>query len=215
MKNLIVLFSLCIYLSSCVAPTQVTSSETYKSDSFSAREIADVGMAVLPVTAGADLEGFRRPFGDELNRVSSGLFKNVISWNETMSKLNEMNLVEDYQRLIQTYNETSILDKKITQKIADGLGVKYLLYVRLAPPDNSQSVGYNAISGDTYVSEKRTVAAYGKIWDKEGDVEWEGIVNAVAVSGAYTYVKDDNATQAQKAANALARRIAGLDPEKL
>ncbi len=168
------------------------------------------GFAILPVTAGADLEGYRRPFGDKLNQTATGIFKNVIPWDSTMLLLNQAEMVQDYQQLIKTYNETAILDQSITRKLTETLQVEYLLYVRLGQPEQSRDVGYNYLTGGISSTETQAVSAFAKIWQSDGDVAWEGSATAKAVSGDYTYIAENHQQQAEKVADALIRAIAGV-----
>lgn len=172
------------------------------------------GFAILPVTAGADLEGYRRPFGDKLNQTATGIFKQVIPWDSTMQILNAAEMVQDYQQLIKTYNETAIVDQSVTKKLTEALGVEYLLYVRLGQPEQSKDVGYNYLTGGVSTTETKAVSAYAKIWQSDGDVAWEGSATAKAVSGSYTYIAENHQQQAEKVAEALIRAIAGVNFDK-
>lgn len=204
------LFLLLIFLQSCAVSSTVSAGATYQNESFSPRELDRAGFAILPVTAGADLEGYRRPFGDKLNWVATGIFKNVIPWDSTMQILNKAGMVQDYQQLIKTYNETAILDQSVTKKLTETLGVAYLLYVKLGAPEQSQDVGYNYLTGGVSTTQTRAVSAYAKIWQSDGDVAWEGSSTAKAVAGNYSYIAENYQQQAEKAAEALIRAIAGV-----
>ena len=211
--NLIMVLSLMAGLSllqSCAVSSTVSAGSTYQNDTFSPRRMDQAGFAILPVTAGADLEGYRRPFGDKLNQTATGLFKNVIPWDSTMLLLNQADMVQDYQQLIKTYNETAILDQSITRKLTETLQVEYLLYVRLGQPEQSRDVGYNYLTGGISSTETQAVSAFAKIWQSDGDVAWEGSATAKAVSGDYTYIAENHQQQAEKVADALIRAIAGV-----
>lgn len=207
---LFILLSISLFLSSCAVSSKVSTTETYKADYFSPAAINSEGLAILPITAGADLEGYRRPFGDVLNQSMDGLFENITGWNQTMQRLNTSGLVADYQSAIQAYNETAILDQSVMQKMTKALGVRYLLYVRLSPPESSSRTRYSALAGTTYNEQSQAVMAYAKIWDQNGDVVWEGSSKTTAVSGAYSYIEDSIADQCKKTAQGLAKRIRGI-----
>jgi len=197
-------------LFSCAVTSKVSTAETYRADDFSPERINERGMAILPITAGADLEGYRRPFGDELNTSVDGLFEGVVGWNKTMEILNQADLVSEYQAAIQAYNETAILDQSVMRKMTEALDVQYLLYVRLSPPESTSQARYNALAGTAYTEQTQAVFAYAKIWDRGGDVVWEGSSEAKAVSGAYSYIDESIAEQCNKTAKGLARRLRGL-----
>jgi len=213
LKKLLFLTVLMSMLYSCAVSSKVSTAETYRAADFSPAKMEEAGMAILPVTAGADLEGYRRPFGDELNRVAASTFEGVVPWDRTMNLLNEKGLVKEYQEAVQAYNETAILDKSITRQMADALGVRYLLYVRLAPPESSSDMRYDYVSGGAYQQQTKAVFAYAKVWDAQGDIVWEGSSEARAVSGAYSYINESIQEQCEKTANALVKRLAGLPVE--
>ena len=195
---------------SCAVTSKVSTAETYRADGFSPEQINERGLAILPITAGADLEGYRRPFGDALNQSIDGLFEGVIGWSETMETLNQAGLVGEYQTAIRAYNETAILDQLVMRNMTEALDVQYLLYVRLSPPEASSKARYNALAGTAYTEETQAVFAYAKIWDRSGDVVWEGSSEAKAVSGAYSYIDESIPEQCDKTAKGLARRLRGL-----
>ncbi len=197
-------------LQSCAVSSKVSAGSSYQNETFSPSELDRTGFAILPVTAGDGQEGYRRPFGDKLNRTASNLFKNVIPWDSTMQILNQAESVQDYQKLIKMYNETAILDQSITKKLSETLGVEYLLYVRLGQPEQTRSSGYNYLSGGVSTTETQSVSAFAKIWQSNGDVAWEGSATARAVSGDYTYIAENYQQQAEKVADALIRAVAGM-----
>jgi hypothetical protein len=131
-----------------------------------------------------------------------------------MQILNAAEMVQDYQQLIKTYNETAIVDQSVTKKLTEALGVEYLLYVRLGQPEQSKDVGYNYLTGGVSTTETKAVSAYAKIWQSDGDVAWEGSATAKAVSGSYTYIAENHQQQAEKVAEALIRAIAGVNFDK-
>lgn len=125
-----------------------------------------------------------------------------------MEILNNAGLVSEYQAAIRAYNETAILDQSVMRKMTEALNVQYLLYVRLSPPENTSRTVYSA--GSAVNVETRAVFASAKIWDRGGDVVWEGNSEAKAVGGAYSYIDESIAERCEKTAKGLGMRLRGL-----
>src|SRR5699024_6352265 len=117
----------------CAASINTTSKVSYSKASFTDQSMEEDGVALLPITAGAGLEGYRRPFGNALNSYSDSLGGDItyFGWQESMNKLNDAGLADEYNEAISNYKETSIIDKNTLNKMGGAIGIRYLMYIQL------------------------------------------------------------------------------------
>jgi len=203
-------------LVSCVAKMQDVSTVTYAKVGFDRESLKTSGVAILPISAGEGIEGYRRPFGDAVN-ISLGTLGGEISclkWQETIDLLNQHDLASRYQEAIIRYKDTSIIDKNLIIDMGRSLGVRYFLFIELQPFQNDSQLKPSLLSDGFYTQETKGVQAIGQLWDSEdGDVVWEGIGGAKAQSGELSYIKTHNPEEYSKmAADGLVRQLLGLRP---
>ena len=163
--------------SGCAAPIQNTSKLQYLAPEFKQGSLAEGGLSLLPVVAGAGQEGLRRPLGDKLNkylgnRLPEGKFIGNLG---TMDLINNAGLTENYSRLIEDYNRSAILNKASLIKIGEAIGVEYLLYVKLLEQSRTGGVARAVLSNSIIETEEIRINIFGQVWScVMGDVVWEG-----------------------------------------
>lgn len=200
----------------CAASVETVNQETYRQPEFNEQALREGGIAILPVVAGQGIEGFRRPFGRALNKTARGLLGagNVMAWQETMDELNKHGATSAYNEIVSTYQQTSILNRSLVQKMGEACGRRYFLFVRLGSPiDDSQRAASDINEGSTYEQRVIGVEAVGQVWDAaNGDIVWEGTgASWVMKTQEIEYIKDaDINTYGRNAAQALVRGIFGL-----
>lgn len=201
-------------LAACAAKPQIRGHSSYASSKFNRATIETHHLALLPIVAGAGVEGYRRPFGDAINQTAAELLPegSFLAWQETMDLLNDAGLVESYQEAISAYASTSIVPRRLIQRMSDATGAKYFMYVSLNPPishtQQRLSVWGSGLATETHVG----VSANGLVWAASGDVVWEGSGTSEisASSDAFQTVPDqerDLAVHSRRAANALFRAM--------
>lgn len=198
----------------CVAPVVDTSKVTYVKPGFGPVELSAGGLAILPVTAGSNVEGYRRPFGAALNHTADSLSRgeiDILPWEKTMDQLNQHDLAGRYQDALIRYKQTAIIDKKLVQEMAKALGLRYFLFVELMPFEQDAQLRPNALTGGVYTQESLGVQAIGQVWDAvEGDVVWEGVGGAKTTSSELTYIEDRSVeAYSGMAANGLMSQVFG------
>lgn len=187
---------------SCAVTSMVQKNVTYVSPNFTKSSLNNMGLALLPIVAGSGVEGYRRPFGEAMNLVGDSILTNFMTWNVTLDKINNANLVSEYNSAIQAYQETGIIDRTILQKLSSATETNYFFFVKLSPPTSNTKLTYG-FSGLT-TTETKSVSAFGLIWSaSDGDVVWEGNSNANVTTGDYTYTKETDMDRAIKVAKAL------------
>ena len=197
-------FLLLLGLSSCAVSSKVDRNVSYVASDFSVSDIHRDGLALLPVVAGSGVEGYRRPFGEAMNQTGDSLITHFMKWNETMANLNDNDLVSEYNRAIQAYQETGIFDRRVLHQMSEATGKNFFFYVRLAPPTAERDVSYNAFTGGVSRTETKSVSAYALLWSaSKGDVVWEGVATAEVKTDGYTYTDESDMDRAVMVARAL------------
>lgn len=192
----------------CAAVIYDKSSVQYIKDDFSSDDLYNGGLAILPVVSGQGQEGYRRPFGEALNRGINTMLPRLhfLPWQQTMNILNQHGLVEDYQKAILSYRETAILDKNLILKIGEALDLRYLLFVSLEEFHKTSQTDYNILVG-FHTTKTARINGFAQIWDcTNGDIVWEGIGLAESKGGDLTYEKDYT-EYAKIAANGLVKLL--------
>ena len=211
MKRLSVIFVVIVsvWISGCAAPPQVSGITSYSDSKFNQSSIKQNRIAILPVVAGSGVEGYRRPFANALNDAARMTLPSTsfVEWRETMEVLNEADLVDQYQQAITAYASTSIISRSLVQLMSDALQADYFLYVQLQPPVRTSTAYYNAFSGSA-IRENIGVTAIGQVWNKSGDVVWEGAGTSEVSSDSanLTYIAEEDkdlTAHSQRAAQAL------------
>lgn len=201
----------------CAAKSQTNGTTSYSASNFGKEQIESGGIAILPVVAGAGVEGYRRPFANAINESAKenlvpGAF---VSWRDTMNLLNEADLVEEYQDAISAYASTSIIPRNLIEKMSEATGTQYFLFVSLNPPVSSTRDTYSALSSAGAIETNIGVSANGQVWNTNGDVVWEGSGSSEvsARSDNFQVVSEEDkdlAIHSQRAADALFDSVVGM-----
>lgn len=174
---------------SCAAPIQNLTKTQYLNQTFSSSVLQNGGLALLPITAGAGQEGYRRPLGDSLNSHLSHSLPNgkTIKRQNSMDLLNQHDKVTAYQELIEAYSKTSILNREKVKELRSALGVRFALYCSLQDFSEVSKTSYNVFSG-LQSTTTASVIAQCLIFDLEtGDVMQEIIGQAKSTADEYSY----------------------------
>lgn len=208
-------------VSACAPAPLIKGQASYVGPAFDQTQVRQGGVALLPVVAGMGVEGYRRPFGDAMNAAAAALLPtgSFLTWQETMQRLNEADLVEDYQQAIAAYASTSMVPRRLVQSMATATGANSFLYVALNPPvsktNRRPSVWGGSMATDTHVG----ISASGQVWSAVGDVVWEGIGSSEvrASTDAFQLVPEAERSldlHSQRAANALIRAVLGMPAQQ-
>ncbi len=214
MYRIISLLVLAVLLSGCAATAYQRGDVTYHSDGFDSDALRDGGLAILPVVAGQGVEGFRRPFGDAVNSLVDERSQDmdVMTWQETMERINSGDLARTYNNAVVTYRETSIIDRALVRDLGAATGLRYLLFLQLDPPRNESELRGGVLASGLYEYETIGVSAHAQVWDAAtGDVVWEGYGEAgVTETNEYVVIKDsdrDPNTHSGKVAEEIVQRL--------
>ncbi|MDZ7773018.1 MAG: hypothetical protein U5K31_09830 [Balneolaceae bacterium] len=187
--------AIALFLTGCMATIQNATEVSYTSPDYSSEQLKEDGLAILPITAGSGLEGYRRPFGNWINHyvdsVGNREFK-YSDWQTTMSELNDAGLSDDYNEAISSYRQTSVLDQSFLSELQSEVGPRFYLYIQLGNFEQTSNTEYNIFSG-LETTRTNEVNAYAQIWDAQtGDVVWEALSEATASSNSDFVALSDN-----------------------
>jgi hypothetical protein len=141
-------------------------------------------LAILPVSTGEGLEGFRRLIADSLTAALRHAHKGllVVPADSTLARLNAAGMADSYAQMIRDYVQTSILDKHTLARLADAAGSRHLLYVR-ASYGEGQSVSGNFMTGYS-TQRNQDLTLFVHVWDgARGDVVWEATARSKVSAG--------------------------------
>lgn len=143
-------------------------------------------LAILPVSSGDGLEGFRRMISDSLFAILGRERREIVLLPDetTLARINRAGLTNQYATAIRDYQQTSVLTRTTIDSMSRAIGTRYLLYTRAAYAEG------NALSGNflTGYSSRRNqdLQLFLHVWDgRQGDVVWEALANGKVSAGEF------------------------------
>lgn len=174
-------------LSGCAASIHPNSTVTYEHP----EGVSPDTLALLPVTAGEGLEGFRRLTADSIEASIKSKRSDIvlIPADSSRQRLNEAELAETYSEMITAYQNTGVLDGETLTKMADAIGSSLMMQVKVSYATKSET-GYNALTGITQ-TDNQSVGLFAHMWSaQQGDVAWEADAGADVSAGPYTHTRE-------------------------
>lgn len=186
--TLAIILAAALGLCGCAARIVDQSRTQYLNETFTAADLQEGGLALLPVTAGDGQEGYRRPLGDYLNArlpdaVPGG---RVLSWQAAMDSINNNSKVSAYEQMITGYQKTSIVNRELVRELFATLGVRYALYCSLQDFSEQSKTNYNLFTGFSTTKTAQVIAQCLVIDLSSGDVAQEIIGHTTAVGGDFS-----------------------------
>jgi hypothetical protein len=203
-------FLVIVLLAACAAQLLNLSKVQFVSPNFTSATLLEGGLAILPVTAGGEQEGFRRPVGEKLGFYIKQDYPelNSLGFEDSLSRLNDAGMTKPYSDMLIAYINTAIVDKSVLNEMGKVLKTRYALQTRLLKQNESSSLKRGVLVSGVYQSVSRDVEIFGQVWDLvKGDVVWEGYGIAKVESGEMTYVNTDIDTIVDEACKGLARNL--------
>ena len=198
----------------CAAPVTQNVRFDYFATESKQGALAAGGLGLLPVVAGADQEGLRRPFGNRLNndlsnQLPEGKFIGDI---ETIALISNAGLTGDYSRLMNDYKRSAILNKDSLKKIGAVIGVEHLLYVELLEQSQTEGPVPRILSKHPLVVKEIKMNIFGQVWSCTiGDVVWEGTGDiSVRTEDQWTYIQAVDEL-VNMAARSILKNLTGLE----
>lgn len=191
-----------VLVTGCMAPINNTLNVSY----VAPQGVEISRLAILPVTAGEGLEGFRRTTADSLYNalMRRSAEVEIVPAEESLRRLNEAQLAERYSNMMIAYDRTGILDRAVMAEMGRVLGTRHLLNLRVGYEESSRiGVGFA-----TSVAETRTQAIhlFAHVWDTEvGDIVWEAAGGAASTSGEFSVAVPTQQVLAAATRNLAAR----------
>jgi hypothetical protein len=159
----------------CAATISTSTTVTY----VAPRPLTVDTVAILPVSSGEGLEGFRRMISDSLltSLTRSRRVAVIIPAESTLARLNSAGITDRYAQAIRDYQQTSVLNRTVVDTMSRVVRSRYLLYTRAAY-EAGRSVAGNFLTG--YSSRRdQNLQLFVHVWDGHaGDVVWEAVSNS-------------------------------------
>jgi hypothetical protein len=155
MRRSVLLLPLAWLSTACAASIYTSSSVTYMAPATPAVD----SLAILPVSSGEGLEGFRRMISDSLFAILGRERREIVLLpaETTLARINRAGLTNQYATAIRDYQQTSVLTRTTIDSMSRAIGTRYLLYTRAAYAEG------NAVS----------------------DVVWEALANGKVSAGEF------------------------------
>lgn len=148
-------------------------------------------LAILPVTTGTGLGGYRHMTDDSLyaaiTRERPGIA--VIAPETTLRTLNESGLTDRYAQMMVAYEKAGVVDPAALREIGQALGVRHLLQVRVAYTEQT-GVSAGAASGVSEVDRQRLEMHAHLLDTARLAVVWEAAGGASATAGAFWHPRE-------------------------
>jgi len=180
MNRTIFLLLTTILTPGCAASIYTSTDVTYLAP---AHPTVD-SLAILPVSSGEGLEGFRRMISDSVYTILGRERKDIVLLpaDTTLTRINRAGLTAEYATAIRDYQQTSVLTRATIDSMSRQVGARYLLYIRAAY-EEGRSLSGNFLTG--YSSRRdQNLLLHLHVWDgRAGDVVWEAVASGKVSAG--------------------------------
>lgn len=182
MTRFALLFAAALLNAGCAAAIHTATSVTYVAPHAGTID----SIAILPVSSGEGLEGFRRMISDSLYTILGRERRELtlVPAESTLARINRAGLTTQYAAAIRDYQQTSVLNRATIDTMSRQAGARYLLYTRAAYAED-RSVAGNFLTG--YSSRRdQDLQLHLNVWDgRRGDVVWEALATGKVSAGEF------------------------------
>jgi len=183
-KPYILLIGLSLTLAACSGPLKqvnISGTELYRAKNMDTDFLNSLGFLTTVVAGNGGLKEYRNIVSDLLERTFiKKVNPHILTSREALNLINQANLTGEYAKLIEQYEITGILDKRILRKLKDILKVKYIAQPRLSYFTERAYSRLTAFGLALVSTRETTVKISLQIWDAErGLILWEGSGEAI------------------------------------
>lgn len=171
-----------LFTVACAATIHTAASVTYLAPTAAAVD----SLAILPVSSGEGLEGFRRMISDSLFTILGRSRREItlLPAESTLARINRAGLTAQYATAIRDYQQTSVLTRATIDTMSREVGARYLLYTRAAYGEG-RSVSGNFLTGYS-ARRDQDLQLHLHVWDgRRGDVVWEALATGKVSAGEF------------------------------
>ncbi len=182
-KRVFFLLLISVFVSSCASgpllQTNFDGRESYRSADF--KHIPRGTVLGLLTAAGKDgnME-YIKLLGEF---VEEAIKKNrtdlmVVPYWQSLSAINVQGYTAEYADMVANYASTGILDKKVLNKLAGALKVRYFIQPRLVKFEQRQSTRFSLLGLTLFKTHESQIKIYIEIWDgRGGELVWIGVAD--------------------------------------
>jgi hypothetical protein len=181
--RLLPLLAILLVATGC-ALSQKYSSVRHDNLGLSAGDLEAHGIAFVSPSAitgrEEDKPGLALIFAQVLREQRPGVA--VMGLSETLGRVNEAGLAEDYFGMYEDYADTGLFRREALATVGQVTGHRYLAQLKLASFEQGSSGRFGALGWRLIDTKLARVRLFFQIWDSQtGSIAWEG-VNEMALS---------------------------------
>lgn len=155
----------------------ISANEFYKAPYIDGLNSTHIGFLTTAVSRGNGLGEYRMAVSDIIEKTfrkdRPGI--SMVTARETLNRINSSGLTNEYGNMLQSYDITGILDKKVLTRIGEILDVKYIAQPKLSSFTERTSTRLSAFGLALVSTRETTIKISLQVWDTEtGDIVWEG-----------------------------------------
>jgi len=173
------LLLLSLSLLSCSGPlkqSSISAHELYKTSDVIEFNNNSIGFFTTSVPRSNGFSEYKTAVSDIIESVFrvERADLSVIQSRDIINRINSSELTHEYADMLQGYELTGILDKKVLKKIGDILGVRYIARPKLTTYVERTSTRLSAFGLALISTRETSVNISLELWDVEtGNIVWE------------------------------------------
>lgn len=155
----------------------ISANEFYRAPYMDGLNSTHIGFLTTAVSRGNGLGEYRMTVSDIIEKTfredRPGI--GIVTAREALNRINSSGMTNDYAVMLQSYDITGILDKKVLARIGEILDVKYIVQPKLSSFTERTSTRLSAFGLSLISTRETTVKISLQVWDTNtGDIVWEG-----------------------------------------
>ena len=140
-------------------------------------------LAVLPPTVDPGLEAYGRDAGESMYAALRAEYPTlpIVPPGQALERLQNARAATTYANLMAQYEESGVLDAELLRELAQAVGARHLLNLRLTYPEEAGYGPGDFVGEVEYAGQGLRIIT--QLWDgEEGELEWRTVGDVAAVS---------------------------------
>lgn len=165
-----------VALAACSSAPQTQRSLDYEDFSLEPGDLATHGVAFVTPSSITGHEQDRQTVAFVFARVLREERPEipVVTLAETLSKINEADLEDDYRDMLEHMDATGALPAEILAKVGEATGARYVVMLKLASFESESSRRFGLFSVRILTTKMATLRLFYQVWDtRTASVAWE------------------------------------------
>jgi hypothetical protein len=167
-----------LLLAGCASKLQIYSSPQHQTLRLQPSELAEGGLAFLtPSTVTGqeeDRQSLAYVFADTLKEKRPEIRFDALP--QTIGAVNRAGLAKVYRSMYHDYRDTGVFDAATLRQIAQAVGTRYLVQLKLASMDQGARGRLSLLGLSLLNTQYANMRVFFQVWDsRDGSIAWEGI----------------------------------------